>query len=157
MTIASPEPRCCDMRARYRRAAAKKMRKGAATVELAIALPLMLLFAFAATDLGRIVHAHVAVTNAARAGAMHGSMHSFTAFTRAHWETGIRESVIDEMSGLSGFNESKLGLTIETTTDDDDLFRAAVEVTYPFETVVSWPGLPSTVDIRYRCVMRQIR
>jgi hypothetical protein len=45
-------------------------RRGQALVELAIILPVLLLLMLAALDLGRIFYARIAVTNAAREGAM---------------------------------------------------------------------------------------
>jgi PKD repeat protein len=50
-------------------------RRGQALVELALLLPVMLLLLVAAADLGRIFYARIAVTNAARAGALEAGRH----------------------------------------------------------------------------------
>lgn len=48
---------------------------GQSLVELAVLLPIMLLFTFGAIDLGRVFRSHVIVTSAAREAAFHISLH----------------------------------------------------------------------------------
>lgn len=131
--------------------------RGIAAVELAVVLPLVLLFAFAVVDFGRVVHTYITLANAARCGAEYGSMHNFTAYTHSFWESQVRLAVQEEMEGLTGVASEDLQTTIVTTTDDDGLFRVAVDTTFPFRTVVRWPGVPSEVQLRRQVVMRQIR
>lgn len=53
----------------------KKFRKkfsGQELVEFAILLPLLLLLVFGAVDLGRLFHAYITISNAAREGARYG-------------------------------------------------------------------------------------
>ena len=133
------------------------VRRGAVLVELAISLPLMFLTALAAADLGSVVHAYVVVTNSARTGATEGSMNNFSAFTREFWESEIRSAVVEDMRGLRGFDEAKVAIDIVVTETDDDLFRVAVDVMYPFDTAVDWPGLPASIDLHYRSEMRRMR
>jgi Flp pilus assembly protein TadG len=132
-------------------------RDGAATLELAVVMPLVLLLAFACVDFGRVVHAYVIVSNAARCGAEEGSMNYFTNYTRSSWETNVKEAVSDEMQGLHGFDSTKLQTTITTATDSDGLFRITLQATYPFQTIVNWPGVPSQVTLSRSVVMRQNR
>jgi hypothetical protein len=134
-----------------------RLRVGAVLVELAIALPLMFLAALAASDFGSVVHAYVVTSNSARTGATEGSMNNFTEFTRPHWESEVRSAVVDDMRGLRHFDESKLNIEIQVTETDDELFRVAVDVTYLFETVIDWPGLPAAIELHYRSEMRRIR
>ena len=124
---------------------------------MAIVTPLLLLFAFASADFGRIVHAYAVVSNAARCGAEYGSMHGVTPYTRESWESRIRQTVDQEMQGLSGFEGEHVNLTVTTSTDADNLTRAAVEVKYPFHTVIDWLGLPSEVTLTHRVEMRRIQ
>ncbi|HUE13798.1 MAG TPA: TadE family protein [Planctomycetaceae bacterium] len=51
-------------------------RGGAAAVEFAIAVPILLLLALGCGNLGRAVGAYIAVSNAARVGAEYGATHS---------------------------------------------------------------------------------
>ncbi len=133
------------------------MRRGAAAVELAVVLPLLMLLALAATDVGRVVHAYLAVSNAARSGAAYGSMHNFTSYTHDFWDSQVRLVIEQEMQGMPGYSQSALQETLTTTTDADGLFQLQVEVVYPFATIVSWPGLPSNIVLRRQVEMRQIR
>src|SRR5258708_3931374 len=94
-------------------------RRGTAAVEMALVLPLILLLAFAVADFGRVVHAYLVVSNAARCGAEYGSMHEFTAYTRSSWQAQIRSVIEGEMSGLQGFSATNLQSTCTTTTDGD--------------------------------------
>ena len=132
-------------------------RTGAATVEMALVLPVVLLFAFACVDFGRVVHAYVVVSNAARCGAEYGSMHKFTTYTHPFWESEVRLAIEQEMEGLASFDAGNLQTTLTTSTDADGLFRLDVEVRYPFQTVVHWPGVPSQTVLNHRVSMRQIR
>lgn len=47
--------------------------RGQELIELAILLPLLLLIAFGVLDLGRLYHAAITITNAAREGARYGT------------------------------------------------------------------------------------
>jgi len=136
----------------------KQQARGAATLELVLLLPLILLFGFASADFGRIVHAYLAVANAARTGAEYGSMHGFSSYTQPFWESSVRQAVQDEMQGLSGFDAANLQTEIPApTTDSDGFYRVRVQVTYPFQTIVSWPGLTRTTQLHHEVEMRQIR
>lgn len=130
---------------------------GLAAVETAIVLPLVLLLTFATIDFGRIVYAYVAVSNAAYAGAEYGSMHQFTSYTQASWQAQIQTAIQNEMQNLSGFTAANLQSSSSTTTDSDGLFQVTVNVSYPFSTIVNWPGVPHQIQLTHQVVMRQIR
>jgi len=49
--------------------------RGQELVELAVLVPLLLLIAFGVLDLGRLFHAAITITNAAREGARYGTFH----------------------------------------------------------------------------------
>src|SRR3954468_5716629 len=115
--------------------------QGVAATELALTLPIVLLFALAGADFGRIAHFDQVVSNAARTGAESGAIHKFTDFTHPFWAADVRQAVVDEMSNITGFDSSTLVYELSTTTDADGLARIAVDVGYPFRTVVAWPGL----------------
>ena len=135
----------------------EKVRAGVAATEFAIVCPLLLLLALACADFGRIAHHHEVVANAARSGAETGATRQFTDFTRPFWEAEIRQSVVGEMQNLKDLEESELSYSLSTTTDADGLARIVVEVSYPFRTSVTWPGLPSETQLRQRVQFRQFR
>jgi Flp pilus assembly protein TadG len=132
-------------------------RAGVAAVELAVVLPLILLFVFACADFGRVMYAYLTVSNAARCGAEYGAMHEFTPYTRSSWESQVQLAVQEEMQQLPGFAAGNLQVTLTTTTDQDGMFQLMVEVNYPFQTIVNWPGVPSQVPLDRKILMRQIR
>ena len=131
--------------------------RGVAATELALTLPLVLLFAFASADFGRIAHFDQVVSNAARIGAESGATHKFTEFTRPSWADQVRQAVVDEMHNIPDFEGSKLEYQLSTNTDADGLARIVVEVGYPFRTVVAWPGLPTEVKLHQRFETRGFR
>jgi Flp pilus assembly protein TadG len=130
---------------------------GAAATELALTLPIVLLFAFASADFGRIAHFDQIVSNAARTGAESGATHKFSDFTRNSWAAEVRQAVVDEMGNIPNFDESKLDYELSTTIDADGLARIVVEVGYPFRTVVAWPGVPAEVQLHQRFETREFR
>jgi Flp pilus assembly protein TadG len=117
-------------------------RRGAAAAELAIVLPVLGLLIFGCVDFGRFSHVHTTVTNAARAGAEVAGTTPVTAGTYAQWEQLIKDTVAAEMAGLDGFDRSRLTVTVTVQAPPGDLKRVRIDVAYPFETVVDWPGLP---------------
>jgi Flp pilus assembly protein TadG len=135
----------------------RKGHAGVAATEFAFVCPLLLLFALACCDFGRIAHFHEVVANAARAGAETGATRKFTDFTRPFWETEIRDAVVREMQNLHSFEESKMSYRLATTMDADGLARIVVDVSYPFRTTVSWPGLPAETRLHQRIEFRQFR
>jgi Flp pilus assembly protein TadG len=131
--------------------------RGVAATELALTLPIVLLFAFASADFGRIAHFDQVVSNAARTGAECGASHKFTDFTRPDWEADVKQAVTDEMHNIPDYQDSKLVYQMSTSTDTNGLVRIVVDVGYPFHTVVTWPGLPTSVNLHQRFEMRQFR
>lgn len=131
-------------------------RPATAATELALVLPFLVVLVLGCVDFGRFSHANVAVTNAARAGAEFGGTHPYTAGTYATWEQQVRQAVTDEMAGLDRFDAARLTITVTPAADADDT-RVTVDVTYPFETVTGWPGLPRTLTLRRAVSMPQTR
>ncbi len=134
-----------------------KRRRGTAAVEFAIALPMLMLFAVGTIDFGRIPHFHQVVSNAARTGAETGATQQFTSFTRSTWEAGIEAAVQSEMQNIPDFDSSKLTYELTTTTNVDGLARIVVDVSYPFRTLIDWPGMPTEVQLHKRVEVLQFR
>src|SRR5215213_6989119 len=89
--------------------------RGVSAVETAIVLPLVMLFALASVDFGRVVSAYLALANANRCGAEYGVMHSFTAYTRPSWEVKVKAAIEEELETLSGVQIDNLICTLDTT------------------------------------------
>lgn len=82
-----------------------------------------------------------------------------TNYTRTAWEASVRDAVCAELENLPNFNEADLELAIAVVVVDDSsgLFRATVELAYPFRTAVAWPSLPHELVIRERVAMQRFR
>ena len=115
--------------------------RGTAATEFALILPLLVTILLGFFDLGRAVHNDIILSNAARVGAEYGATHKFTAYTRNFWESQVRQSVIEELQQTNDFDTSLLQIDVQTVDEGVDLPLVKVEVTYPFESVVSWPGI----------------
>lgn len=83
----------------------KRGMAGHGAVELAIALPLLMVFVFGAGDFGRIFYAAISVANAAEAGALYGSYTVGNSLDT----TGISTAVTNDTQDLSG-------VTVSSTT-----------------------------------------
>jgi Flp pilus assembly protein TadG len=132
-------------------------RRAAAATELALVLPLLMTIVLGCVDFGRIAYAYVAVANASRVGAEYGATHKFTPYTQPSWTSRLRQGVADEMAHVTAFDPAKLQTTISTAADAYGLVRVTVDVEYPFESVVPWPGIPQNVLLWRRTSMREIR
>jgi hypothetical protein len=73
-------------------------RQGAAAAELAVILPVLVTIVLGCVDFGRYAFNHIAVTNAARAGAAYGAMNNYTASTYNTWAAGITQAAQNEIS-----------------------------------------------------------
>ena len=55
---------------------------------------------------------------------------------------------LEETENLPDFDADAIEIDVETTHETDSRLRVSVTVTYPFETVVDWPGLPPDFNLR---------
>ena len=139
------------------RPTAYPQRRGAAAVELAIVLPILVTVLLGATDFGRFSYSAIAVANAARSGAACGSMNPLDSKTQAAWQTAVKQAAIDELSQSPAFDTSKLTVTVTSTIESSGSRRVSVQATYPFKTIVNWSFLPSSFNLQQTVVMRGIR
>ena len=119
----------------------RRRRRGASAVEFAVILPVLMLLVLGAVDFGRFASTYIAVTNAARAAAAFGAMNPYSTVTQSTWTAQVKQAAFDEMSG---YDTSLLSVTTTPTSEADGLWRVSVVASYPFKTVVSWPGIPTS-------------
>ncbi len=135
----------------------KRRERGQSLAEFAILLPLLLILTLGAIDYGRVYFAYVSVTNAARNGAQYASVSPDAAAD----EAGVREAVLDETSALLDTSPTNPSVVLvspppasPSCQDADANPCARVTVHYTFHTLVSWPGLPSSIEVQRTVEMR---
>lgn len=141
----------------HRKSFAQRNTRGAAATELAVVLPLLVVLCLVSVDLGRFAQAYIAVGNAARVAAERGATRAYIASTSATWEAEVRDAAEAEMTAAEGFDTSLMTVEIEVVTDDHDLPRGTVRVTYPLTLVMDWPGLPRDIPLTRKVSIRRFR
>ena len=124
----------------------RRKRKGAAALELAIVLPLLVTLMLGSVDFGRFAYTNVAVRNASSEAATWGSHHGITEFPGglAEWTAAVKQVAVNETDNL----EPPISLdrvTVDTAVLAEGRVRVIVE--YDFQTVVPWPLIPSQVTL----------
>lgn len=139
------------------RRVAASTRRGAAALEFAIVLPILLTILLGATDFGRFSHSRIAIINAARCGAAYASLNPYDSNTGEAWKAGVHKAVMDELGETTAFEPAELTITTHVVADGGGLNRVSVQVSYPFEMLIDWPLLPPTLNLSDTVVMRAIR
>jgi Flp pilus assembly protein TadG len=124
------------------RQAASQSRRwpGQSLVELAMALPfLLLLFAAAADVVGAFV-VYIQLGNAAREGAHYGSLSAGNATNTA----GIQQAVLNELQGnrLLGVTPTVTSSTGTETVNNTTFTYVQVTVQGTYQPLIKWPKLP---------------
>ena len=122
----------------------RSRKSGQALAELAIVLPVLLIIAFGATDFARIYYHKMTVDCAAQAGAQYGSL----SYANAADTAGIAQLAMKQFpTNITPQVDSSLGTNNFVT----------VSVSYVFNTVVKWPGVPNRVPLSSTVSMRVMR
>lgn len=123
-------------------------RPGAAAIEMAILLPLLVLIFVIATDFVRLYFYSVTVTNCARSGALYGCMST----AQSTNTTGIKTAALKDASNLG------TQPTVSSTTGKDASGNpyVAVTVTYTFKTVTGYTGVAKTFSLSRTVQMRVV-
>jgi Flp pilus assembly protein TadG len=140
----------------------RQKHRGAAAAELAMILPVLVAIVLGTVDFGRFAYNHIAVTNAARAGAAYAMMNNYSSSTLGTWVSNVTAAAKAEMTGQAGYNPANLTVAAPVVTvEAGGLRRVQLTVSYPFQTIVnwSWTGLsiPHTMTMQRTVVVRLIR
>jgi Flp pilus assembly protein TadG len=136
---------------------------GQSIVELAIVLPVLMLLLLAAADFGRLFYTWIAVNNAARAGAQYGSQTVITAANSA----GMALAALTDGVNIAGLTASAsqctcvTGISVPVCSGSSYNCANAPQATYvevdtqaPFSTIVSYPGIPSSITVKGKAIMQ---
>jgi Flp pilus assembly protein TadG len=114
-------------------------RRGAAAVELAILAPLLLFLFVIGVDFARVFYFAVTVDNCARDGAVYGS---------ADPTHALDQSSINGVAMADAPNLDPQLMTYSSTTDSGtNPTYVQVTVTYQFDTITNYPGVPHTMTL----------
>jgi len=134
-------------------------RKGAACAELAVLLPFLCFVFLATVDFARIIYYTVTIDNCAHNGGVYGSQtydnanQQWIGSIAQYWEGPNGKIVSTEQAATSvdGTNLSpamnKSNVVITSGTDSAGNTTNIVTITYTFNTIAAFPGIPSTVAI----------
>jgi hypothetical protein len=143
------------------RSAASSGRDGAAVIELAIVLPLLLTIVFGCIDFGRFAYAYIALSNAAREAAYLAAttpIPSDSERMQTVWERAVKATVTGEMADVPGFDPQHLEVALPSLEiENAHSRRVAVSVSYPFHTIVPFPRLDNAITLQRTVAMRMIR
>jgi len=120
-----------------------KGERGAAMVELAIVLPVLLLLVFGIIEMGRLYNAQVTLTHAAREGIRDYVIH--------HDPDQAENTAI--IAASSNFNTAPMIVSLDPAPDCDPGLPATMTITYPFSMRIPFIG-ENIVTITTEGVMR---
>jgi Flp pilus assembly protein TadG len=113
----------------------RRRREGAAAVEFAVAAPILMFLFAIGVDFARAFYAHLIITNASRNGALYGCDNP----TKANDTAGIQARALMDTTDLANVTVTS-GNYVDPSDGNEYLW---VTVSYPFQTVTSFPGVPS--------------
>lgn len=132
-----------------RQRAGRKALSGQGLVELALIMPILVLFLLIAADFGRAYSANIAISSAAREGASFGSRSN----ANASDATAVRAAALAQNPTFWG-----VAPVVTSSVDEDEFGFDYVEVTveYEFDVLFSFPPIPDSVDMSQTVRMRII-
>jgi Flp pilus assembly protein TadG len=128
------------------RSAARGPRRAVAAVELAVLLPFLMFLFVIGVDFARVFYHSLTLANCARNGAFYGCQDA----THATDTAGIQTAALADAGNLSPAPT----VSSTTATDADGNPCVQVTMTYPFQTITSYPGVPSSLTLTRTVQMR---
>ncbi|MHC5540094.1 TadE family protein [Singulisphaera rosea] len=125
---------------RVRKLRRRRKSRGAAAVELAMLLPFLCYACIATVDFGRVFSDLIKVNNCARNGALFAADPAFASSTNF---ASAQDAALADASGMSP------APTVSSTSGTDASGNQYVEVTvtYTFQSLTAYPGIPSSVTL----------
>jgi Flp pilus assembly protein TadG len=129
------------------RRAACRRRRGAAAIEMALLAPPLCFLAVATVDFGRVFYAMSTISNCARNGAFYASDPLYSSTSPY---ASIQQAALADAGNLAP------APTVSSSTGTDSLGHAytSVTVSYPFTTIMTYPGIPSSTTYSRTVQMR---
>ena len=125
----------------------KNERRAAAVVELAVLLPFIVFLFVIAVDYARVFYYSQIIENCARQGALYASDPKAPGY---NLYTSVQNAALADAPDLS----PQPTVTSNTGTDSAGNAYVSVTVTWPFQSVTGFPGIPNNVTLSRTVQMR---
>ena len=139
----------------------RRRQRGNAVIEFALGSTLLFLLLGGVSDFARLFYYANIVSNAAHAGIQLGMYNAASPDLNA-----MKTAALAEPGSLTGLTASTseycqcagttgtVGCTSTCTGGTTPQMYLQVTTSYPFNTVVTWPSIPSTVNVSYTATAR---
>jgi len=147
------------------------VRRGVATIELAMMAPVLTFVLLATVDFGRLFHGYITITACARNGAIYASGNSAVQaqypYYNADIHTATQNAAQADAGSLSPLPDVPTGWPKYSTTAAGDASGnytgtsatnnsyVEVKVHWQFKTIITYQGIPDTMDL-YRTVRMRL-
>lgn len=140
----------------------RNAQSGSAAVEFAVVAPVLVFFLLGLIDVGRYMYYGILASHAARAGVQYGTQTSLTALDNV----GISNAALQDAQGLSNFHATATilctanGASTSCPANNTSsiptslVYYVQVNVTGSFNTLIAYPGIPSSVHVTGNSIMR---
>ncbi len=136
--------------------------RGQSYVELAFALPVIAMILVVAADFARLFYTYIEVINAARAAAQYGSTSVITAADSTGMVAAAKQDGVNVANLTVTASQCTCGTATSADpscssnycTDDPQGNYVVVDAQTPFNTIVKYPGLPSSITLKSQAVMQ---
>lgn len=129
-------------------------------VEMAVALPVLVLLLLVATDFGRLYYTNIEVADAARAGAQYGSQSLISAANSAGMAAvaKIDASNLSNLTAVASQCTCMVSSTVPMCPADycasnPGATFVEVDTSTTFSTIFSYPGIPSKITLAGKAIM----
>ena len=128
------------MRSSHRsRRKSRLRRRGVAALELALLLPVLCLIAAITVDYSRLFYHWTVITSSAHNGAYYAST------TSSPTQAGLNSAALADATDLN--NPAPTVSPITSGTDSGGNAYVEVTVSYTFQSLFPWPGMPTSVAL----------
>ena len=135
----------------------KRKTRGQSALEMALAVPAIILLLVVVADFARVFYASVTVAHAARAGVQYGAQSYVTAINYPK----IQQAALDDGSTVSGLsatatdfcmcNGSKVACSPQQCSAPQLFVQVTAKAT--FSTFLRYPGIPSSIPLQSTAIM----
>jgi Flp pilus assembly protein TadG len=147
---------------------ALRSESGTSLIEFAFIAPIIIFLLVGMIELGRFGYFAILAANAARAGAQYGAQDVMTAYDTAgittaavqdgqnlpNWTTNGGAVTVNQLCAVNGGTLHACGVSIGPGPPQNTVYYVQVQVLGQFNSLLNYPGLPSSLPISGSATMR---